>query len=72
MKVLCLLIIFSIYARVYYLNKSWKTLIISVNEEIYDSIQKLVHYLPQMNAIQKIKTVIIKTYEFVSPKKQIN
>ena len=30
-----------------------KTLIISFNEEIYASIQKLVHYLPQMKALQK-------------------
>ena len=32
-----------------------KNLIISFNEEIYDSIQKLVHYLPQMKALQKCK-----------------
>ena len=40
----------------YYLSESWKkNLIISFNEEIYDSIQKLVHYLPQMKALQKCK-----------------
>ena len=28
---------------------------VSFNEEIYTSIQKLVHYLPQMRALQKFK-----------------
>ena len=32
-----------------------KNLIIFFNEEIYDSIQKLVHYLPQMKALHKCK-----------------
>ena len=32
-----------------------KNSIISFNEEIYDSIQKLVYYLPQIKALQKCK-----------------
>ena len=47
MKVLCLLIFFQ-YLIV-------QNFIISFNEEINASIQKLVHYLPQMKALQKCK-----------------
>ena len=53
----------------YYLNKSWKSLIIYFNEEIYASIQKLVHYLPQMKVLQKCKNC--NQNEFISPKQQI-
>ena len=45
--------------------KNW---IISFNEEIYDSIQKLVYYLSQKRPYKNVK---IKIYEFTLPKQQI-